>query len=96
MSDAPEPNAEHFRFAREDGCENLADDRRLATLAVCIAHQQRAGFKNYLDLRVVKCPRCDADGFNTGFGFWRFSCGAEILSDGTPGEPCPSQEAEAP
>lgn len=72
----------------ESGSINLADDPKLALLAVSIASQQSAGFKEYLDLREVHCPDCGAAGFNTGWGYWHFVCGAEILSDGEPSEPC--------
>lgn len=69
-----------FRFAVDgDSCINLAGDRRIALLAVCVASQQGAGFGDYLDLRQVECPACRAPGFNTGWGAWRFTCGAEVL-----------------
>lgn len=85
---------EFYRFAVGGGEEgfphNYAEDETIALLAVCVAHQQAAGFKRYLDLRAIECA-CGARGFNTGWGAWRFVCGAEVLSDGTPSEPCPKQ-----
>lgn len=78
-----------YRYAPDDeGTSNLAHDPRLSLLAVCIASQQSAGFKEYLDLREAPCSECKAPGFNTGWGFWKHTCGAEILSDGEIGEPC--------
>ncbi len=90
------PNDEEYRFAglskdnANAGAKNLATDPRLALLAVCIASQQSAGFKTYLDLREVPCRDCGASGFNTGWGYWRHECGAEFLSDGEESEPCPT------
>lgn len=43
-----------------------------------------------IDRRVVYCPDCGAGGMNTTWGYWRFTCGAEILTDGEPSVPCPS------
>lgn len=83
----------NFRFApvsqddSEAGVLNLADDARLATLACCVASQQSAGFKDWLDLRQVPCPKCAAGGFNTGWGYWKFACGAEVCG-GDITEPC--------
>lgn len=93
---AVEPTEEEtYRFAEGGAAEgfasNYATDETIAMLAVCIAHQQSAGFKRYLDLRALECPNCRALGFNTGWGAWRFTCGAEVLSDGTSAEPCPKQ-----
>jgi hypothetical protein len=79
----------HFaKLAEGDEGIDASSDTRCAILAVCVADQQRAGFKSYIDLRQASCPDCTAPGFNTGWGFWRFACGAEILSDGEPCEPC--------
>jgi hypothetical protein len=64
---------------------NLCDDERLALLAGCIADQQRAGFGDVLDLRQIECPCCTAPGFNTGWGFWRHTCGAESHDEGVSG-----------
>lgn len=44
-----------------------------------------------IDRRVVNCPDCGAAGMNTCWGYWEFTCGAEILPDGEPNEPCKSQ-----
>jgi hypothetical protein len=95
MSESPEAakseEGEAFRFAKDDPADgtNLADDERLALFAVCIAHQQNAGFKTYIDARQVECPECNSPGFNTGWGYWAFTCGGELLSDGTCwSEPC--------
>ena len=73
---------------RKYGVLNLADDERLATMAACVVNQQAAGFRDYIDLRQVPCPDCGGAGFNTGWGFFKHVCGAEILSDGEPAEPC--------
>jgi len=72
---------------------NLADDERLTLLAVCVALQQAAGFKEYLDLRETYCVDCTAPGFNTGWGVWRFTCGAETHTDGELATPCGMLEA---
>lgn len=47
----------------------------------CLDSQRNAGFKTE-DRRVVQCPSCGADGYNSGWGFWHFECGAEILTSG--------------
>lgn len=81
-------------FSRDDDADgvNLADDPKIALLAACIVNQQVAGFKKRVDLRQVSCVDCGAPGFNTGWGYWRYLCGAEILSDGEPSAPCPKQD----
>ncbi len=84
----------NFQFAllsvedAEYGATNLADDERLALMACCVASQQNAGFKDYIDIRQTPCPECKGAGFTTGWGYWRFVCGAEILADGEKSEPC--------
>lgn len=72
-----------------DAVDN-SKDRRLALMAECVVRQQRNGFKNRIDLRECRCPSCGGAGFNTGSGYWKFVCGAEILSsdDGRFDEPC--------
>lgn len=75
-----------IRFATDD--PPPADAERMKALAAAIINQQRAGFGPYADIRESKCPACEASGFNTGWGYWAFTCGAEIISDGTPAEPC--------
>lgn len=86
-----------YRYAPDsDGTVNLATDLRLSLLAVCVASQQGAGFKNYLDLREAPCPECKAPGFNTGWGYWMHTCGAEILSDGEISEACRARKEPQP
>lgn len=88
-----------MRDAAPDGdAVNLADDPKMKLLATCIISQQAAGFRDkkdnpIADLRQSKCPDCGAPGFNTGWGYWMHACGAEILSDGEPSEPCRSRAA---
>lgn len=41
-----------------------------------------------IDNRVVNCPDCNAPGMNTCWGYWAFTCGAEIMPDGEISEPC--------
>lgn len=85
---------ETYRFAKaEDGQVTLETDPRLGLFAVCIAHQQSAGFGNYIDAREFNCPECGAPGFNTGWGVIRYTCGAEYHSDGTPAERCQENAA---
>lgn len=85
-----------MRFAAHDEmAPEAADQNRLNCLAAAIANQQRAGFKDYLDTREMHCACCQASGFNTGWGFWEFSCGMTILSDGEQDEPCPHEEDKA-
>lgn len=72
-----------FRFAdHSEECPPSADQERLDCLAAAIANQQAANFGTYLDVRELNCADCGASGFNTGWGFWQFSCGLEVLSDG--------------
>lgn len=81
MSDTDE-----FRFLA--GAGDLSGDERISLLAGCIANQQRAGFRDAIDIREAHCPHCDAPGFNTGWGFYRFTCGLEVLSDGEESSGC--------
>lgn len=81
-----------IRFLKnDDGTPGLEVDERLALLAVCVVSQQAAGFKDVVDLREAHCPQCSAPGFNTGWGVWKFTCGAEVHTDeeGTFAEHCP-------
>lgn len=83
-----------FRFAPSvEGGPSLHTDERIALLAVCVALQQGAGFRNYIDIREFNCPTCNASGFNTGWGVSRYTCGAEWHHDeeGTCAEPCPHE-----
>lgn len=41
-----------------------------------------------IDNRVATCPDCGAPGMNTCWGYWAFTCGAEIGTDGEPNEAC--------
>lgn len=86
-----------LRDAQADGV-NLADDPKLALLATCVISQHNAGFNDrnghpLADLREAHCEGCGAPGFNTGWGYWKHTCGAEVLSDGEESEPCGRQEA---
>lgn len=69
---------------------NLRDDPKMRLLAACIVHQQDAGFGAAADLRQATCPECGAPGFNTGWGYFAYECGAEILTDdeATSSSPC--------
>lgn len=78
-----------YRFMAGEG--DLSGQPRDALLAVCIAQQQAAGFGHVIDLRLAPCPDCKAPGFNTGWGFWRHVCGAEILSGGETSTACPTR-----
>lgn len=88
------------QFLRGDAGDdfvNLANDPKLALLATCIISQQSAGFEDrkgrpVADLREVKCPTCGAPGFNTGWGYWKHACGAEVLTDGEESEPCNAKQ----
>lgn len=86
----------------EPGEPNLADDPKIALIAACIVMQQGAGFRDkkgnpIVDLRQSHCPGCNAPGFNTGWGVWRFLCGAEVLTgeDGGYSKPCGASKAPA-
>jgi hypothetical protein len=83
--------SDEFRFAEHDKNWPAADDQgRLDALAACIANQQKSGFGNYLDVREMKCGCCGSSGFNTGWGFFEFACGAtQINGDDDGGDPCP-------
>ncbi len=78
---------EDINFLAGEG--DLSSNPRMALLAVCIKSQQDAGFKHTIDLREGKCSDCNASGFNTGWGVFKFTCGAEILTDGEMTTPCP-------
>lgn len=85
-----------YRFMKGvDGAPSLHADARLALMAVCVATQQSAGFGPVIDVREAKCPICRAPGFNTGWGVFRHTCGAEYHNDdeGTTAEPCPKRAA---
>ena len=56
-------------------------DPKIKHLAACVADQQRAGFKDLIDLREVQCPDCGAPGYNTGWGFFSYLCGAEAVGE---------------
>ena len=89
--DAPEVVAteEVYRFAKSaEDAPSQHTDERLALMAVCVAQQQAAGFGTYIDIRQGECPECAAPGFNTGWGVWRFTCGAELHGDSGVAEPC--------
>jgi hypothetical protein len=47
--------------------------------------------KTLVDWRINHCPDCGAPGMNTCWGYWAFTCGAEVLSNGDIDEPCPNQ-----
>lgn len=87
MPDTSETPEDVIRFLAGDG--DLSSDPRMANLAACIVMQQGAGFRSVVDLREEHCPDCGASGFNTGWGVWRFACGAEIHPDGEPATLCP-------
>lgn len=49
-------------------------------LAIQCGHlQAKAGFERPDD-RVFQCPSCSSPGFNTGWGYCAFECGAEMLN----------------
>jgi hypothetical protein len=78
-----------MRFAdHNEDAPSASDQERLDCLAACIVNQQNAGFGSYLDVREMHCADCGASGFNTGWGFWEFACGLEVLTDGEPSVPC--------
>lgn len=82
-----------FRFApivEANGFTKAPDQDRLDCLAYCIASQQGAGFMDFIDTRTAHCPECGAPGWNTGWGYFRHVCGAEIGGgeDGVFLEPC--------
>ena len=82
-------DGEKIRFAENgDEAPAAADQDRLNALAAAVLNQQRAGFKNYVDAREMKCADCGASGFNTGWGFWQFACGLEVMSDGEESDLC--------
>lgn len=67
---------------------NYADDSKMRLFACCIVLQQEANFGSTLDLREVHCAKCKSPGFNTGWGYWAHTCGAETMTDGEEGKPC--------
>jgi len=44
-----------------------------------------------IDNRVAECPSCGALGMNTCWGFWLFTCGAEVMPDGEISKPCKTE-----
>ena len=77
------PKLEPYKFLGE-----RPKDSRDRVLAICVAMQQSAGFNQVIDTREMKCPLCKAPGFNTGWGYWRFACGAEQMTDGDMSTSC--------
>ena len=67
---------------------NYADDPKMRLFACCIVLQQEACFGTTLDLREVRCADCKAPGYNTGWGYWAHTCGAETLTDGEQSKSC--------
>ena len=90
MSDGPA-----LTFAPHDEIEAAKDQDRLNCLAAAIVNQQAAGFGTYLDTREVNCSTCKASGFNTGWGYWQFACGMEVMSGGEVDTPCPHDKSAA-
>lgn len=73
----------------------LAVDGLDADFVTAITGSQIAANKGWapdmtglIDRRIIQCPSCKAAGMNTCWGYWAFECGAEVLSDGEPCEPC--------
>jgi hypothetical protein len=88
--------AEAWRFLRDRGGNNLADDPRLSLMAACVANQQRfANFRNAIDIREFKCHVCGSAGFNSGMGVIVHTCGAEWLPDGEAAAACPHEGDES-
>lgn len=82
-----------FIMENDPSVENLATDGKMRLLASCIISQQNAGFKDakgkpVADMRVLRCANCGAHGYNTGWGYWKFECGAEQMPDGEPSRVC--------
>lgn len=83
MTETSEQDGERrMRFAEHTEIDAAPDQLRLNALAAAVVNQQAAGFGEYIDTREVHCANCGASGFNTGWGYWHFSCGLELLSDG--------------
>lgn len=82
-----------FEYIRSDeGEANLSNDSSIKFLAQCIVFQQRAGFGHVIDLRRATCSICKSCGYNTGFGYFKFLCGAELMTDGDESIPCPDAD----
>jgi hypothetical protein len=94
---ADEKPIRFYRLSRDEkaaGCINCADDERLSLMAACIKAQQDAGFRELIDIRQAECPKCQAPGFNTGWGYLAYTCGAE-LTGGTDFNPCTPKRRKA-
>jgi hypothetical protein len=67
------------------------DMNELALALTCGFLQAQAGFREP-DMGSGACPNCRMIGFNTGWGYTRFACGAEILNGAEPewDKPCPT------
>ncbi len=89
-SDANTQDGAEIRFLAGDG--DLSGDERLKLLAVCVLHQQNAGFRNVIDMREAHCL-CGASAFNTGWGYWLAECGTEISADAEEPIRCERHEA---
>lgn len=72
---------------------NFANDHKMRLFACCVVTQQEAGLGNTLDLRETACPECSAPGYNTGWGYWSHTCGAEIFTTGEIDQPCKALSA---
>lgn len=72
------------KFLKGDAPEgfvtNHAGNPLLAHFATCLLSQQEAGFGDTVDARQVDCPTCGAPGFNSGWGYWSFACGGQMLT----------------
>lgn len=79
-----------LRSPADSETPSLDDDPIISLLARAIISQQRAGFKDTADIRKFTCYRCKSAGFNTGWGFIAYVCGAEVLSDGEIDKACPA------
>ena len=69
-------------------------DERVTLLAVSVARQQSAGFKNVIDLQQWECPDCGGPGFNSGWGVIDFVCGGELVGEDFSG--CTRAKAQEP
>lgn len=84
-------------MAPVEGAPNAAEDPMIRLLCENVVSQRLANFhykgEPLVDARRFSCPSCGAAGFNSGWGYCVFTCGAEVTNgeDGEFTAECPHE-----